>query len=139
MLSCILGYTTDEHVHEPILALLSIFCRGKPPAVVFNFSQFLADRIHDQLTRLPSERLFKYSSVLFHTFLYFQSNRFPINIQKQETKGNPRSIIFWTPLIQKYSTVFSYKEFIDSFVHLVVNMLSSSNQPRVSDEINKVL
>jgi len=73
ILSCVLGYTTDEHVDEPILAFLSIFCPGKPPAAVFNFAQFLADRIHDQLIRLPNERVFKYSSVLFHMFLYFQS------------------------------------------------------------------
>lgn len=37
MLSCILGYTTDEHVDEPILAFLSIFCPGKSPTIVFNF------------------------------------------------------------------------------------------------------
>ena len=47
MLSCILGYTTDEHLDEPILAFLSIFCSGKPPATISNFAQFLADRIHD--------------------------------------------------------------------------------------------
>jgi len=139
MLSCILGYTTDEHVDEPILGFLSIFCLGKPPIIVFNFAQFLVDIIHDQLIRFPDERVFKYSSVLFHMFLYFQSEKFTVNIQKLDTKGNPRSVIFWTPLIQKYSTVFSYKDFIDSFVHPVVNMLSSSSKPRVSDEINKVL
>ena len=109
------------------------------PAIVFNFAQFLTDRIHDQLTGFPDGRVFKYSSVLFHMFLYFQSERFIVNIQKLDTKGNPRSVIFWTPLIQKYSTIFSYKEFIDSFFHPVVNMLSSSNQPRISDKIKKVL
>lgn len=64
---------------------------------------------------------------------------FPVSIQKLDTKGNPRSVIFWTPLIQRYSTVFSYKEFIDSFVHPVVNMLTSSYQPRINDEIKRVL
>jgi len=38
MLSSILGYTTDEHLDEPILAFLSIFCPGKPPMTVFNFA-----------------------------------------------------------------------------------------------------
>jgi len=139
MLSCMLGYTTGEHVDKPILSFLSIFSPGKPAAVILNFSQFLADRIHDQLIRLPNERVFKYSFVLFHMFLYFQSNKFPANIQKLDTKGHPRSLIFWTPLIQKYSSVFSYKEFIDSFVHPVVNMLTSRNQCRISDEIKRVL
>ena len=139
MLSCILGYTIDEHVDKPILAFISIFCPGKPLVIVFNFSQFLADKIHDQSIIFLDERVFKYSSILFHMFLYFQSDRFPVNIQKLDTKGNPISIIFWTPLIQKYSTVFSYKEFIDSFFHLVVIILSSSNQPKINDEIKKVL
>lgn len=104
MLYCILGYTIDEHVDEPIVAFLSIFFPGKPPATVFNFSQFLANKIHDQLIKFPDERVFKYSSVLFHMLLYFQSDRLPVNIQKLDTKGNPRSIIFQTPLIQKYSS-----------------------------------
>lgn len=59
MLSCILGYTTDQHVDEHILAFLSIFFPGKPRAIVFTFAQFLVDRMHDQLIRLPNERVFK--------------------------------------------------------------------------------
>jgi len=47
MLSCILGYTIEEFVDEPILAFLSIFFPGKPLAAIFNFAQFLGDRIHD--------------------------------------------------------------------------------------------
>ena len=139
MLSCILGYTTDEHVDEPILGFLSIFFPGNPPATVFNFAQLLVDKIHDQLIKLLDKRVFKYSLVLFHRFLYFQSKRFTVNIQNLDTKANPRSVIFWTSLIRKYSTNFNYKDFIDSFVHLVVNMLSSRNQLKVSDEIKKVL
>ena len=38
MLSCILGYTTDEHVDEVVLAFISIFCPGKPPNTVYNFA-----------------------------------------------------------------------------------------------------
>lgn len=111
----------------------------KPSETVFNFGQFLVDRIHDHLIRLLNERVFKFSSVLFHMFLYFKSDKFPVNIQNFETKGHPSSVIFWTPLIQKYSTIFSYKVFIDYFLHRVINMLSSSIQPRISDEIKRVL
>lgn len=139
MLYCILGYTIDENVDELIVSFLSIFFPGKPPAAIFNFSQFLADRIHHQLIKLPNEIVFQYSFVFFHMFLYFQSDKFPVNIQMLDTKGHPGSVIFWTPLIQKHSIVFSYKELIDSFVHLVVNMLSSSSQPKISDEIKRVL
>jgi len=68
MLSCILGYFTDENVDESILGFLSIFCPGQPPAITFNFSQLLADAIYDQLVTLPEKRVFKYSLVLFHMF-----------------------------------------------------------------------
>jgi len=132
MLSCILGYTIDEHVDEVVLDFISIFCPGKPPAIMYNYAQFIADRMHEQFIRLPNERVFKYSLVLFHIFLYNQLDKFPINIQKLDTKGNPRLVIYWTPLIQEYSTIFSYKEFIDSFVHRVVNMFTNSYQPRIS-------
>lgn len=42
-------------------------------------------------------------------------------------------------MIQKYSITFSYKDFIDLFIHLVMNMLASSPQPRISEEIKRVL
>ena len=70
MLSCILGYTLDEHVDEVILAFLSIFTPRKPLAIMYNYAQFIVDRMHEQFTRLPTERVFKYSSMLFHMFLY---------------------------------------------------------------------
>jgi len=42
MLSCILGYTTDEHVDEVFLEFLSIFSPGKPLAIIYNYAQFIA-------------------------------------------------------------------------------------------------
>lgn len=119
ILFCILGYTTDEHVDEVVLAFLSIFFPSKPPATVYNFSQFIADRIHEEFNRLPNERVFKYSSLLFHMFLYFHSDKFLVSIQKLDTKGNPRFFIFWTPLIQIYSTIFLIKS---SFIHLFIQI-----------------
>ena len=71
MLSCILGYFNDEHVDASILGFLSTFSLGQPPATIFNFSQYLADNIHEQLVKMPEEGVFKYSSVLFHMFMYF--------------------------------------------------------------------
>jgi len=80
MLSCILGYTRDENVDEVNLACLSIFTLGKPPAIMYNYAQFIADTLDEQFTRLPTKRVFKYSSVLFHMFLYYQADKFPIRI-----------------------------------------------------------
>jgi len=127
MLSCILGYTSDEHVDKVVIAFLSIFFLGKPPTTMYNYAQFIANRIHEKFIRLPTKRVFKYPSVLFHMFLYYQSNKFPVSIKKLDTKVNPRLVIYWTPLIQNLSTIFSYKDFTDSFVHLVMNMLTGSH------------
>ena len=38
MLSCILGYTSDEHVDEVVLAFLAIFCLGKPLVTIYNYA-----------------------------------------------------------------------------------------------------
>ena len=79
-LSFILGYFTYEHVDVAVLHLLFTFTLGQPPATIFNFSQYIADSIHEKLFKMPSEGVFKYSSFLFHMFLYFQSDNFPINL-----------------------------------------------------------
>jgi len=93
MLSCILGYTTDEHVDEVILDIFSIFTLGKRPAIMYNFAQFIAERMHEQFTKFPDERDFKYSLVLFHMFMYYQADKFPISIHKLDTKGKERSMV----------------------------------------------
>jgi len=38
MLSFILGYTSDEHVDEVVLAFLSIFWPRKPLATMYNYA-----------------------------------------------------------------------------------------------------
>ena len=86
---------------------------------------------------MPEECVFKYSLVLFHMFLYFQSEKFAINLQKLDVEGNPQSVIFWTPLIKKDSTQSTYTKFIDSFIHPMVNMLNSSSQPRINEELRR--
>ena len=88
---------------------------------------------------MPSEGVFMYSSFLFHMFLYFQSEKFNINLQKLDVEGNPQSVIFWTSLIRKDSNEFTYIDFTNSFIHPMVNFLNSSKQPRISEEINNVL
>lgn len=80
MISCILGYTIDGHVDEFILAFLSIFTPRKPPAIMYDYAQFIADRMHEQFSRLSTERVFKYSSALFYMFLYYQIDKFLVSI-----------------------------------------------------------
>ena len=95
--------------------------------------------MHEQLVKFPEEGVFKYSSVLFHMFLYFQSHKFSFNLQKLDVEGNPQSVIFWTSLLRKDSTQFTYTDFIESFIHAMVNMLNNNIQPIISEEIKRVL
>ena len=101
MLSFILGSFTDEHTDESILGFLSTFVLGQPPSVIYNYDEYIADNIHDQLLKFATEGGFRYSSFLFHMFLHFQAEKFPINLQKLDVEGNPLSVIFWTSLIRK--------------------------------------
>lgn len=48
-------------------------------------------------------------------------------------------MLYWTPIVHKDSIVSDYKDFIDSFVHLVMNMLTRTVQPRISPRIKRVL
>lgn len=118
MISSVLDYTTSEYIDEIILAFMSIYTPRQPPAVIYDYAQFIADRMHAQFLRMNNERVFKYSSVLYHLFLYYQLDKFPLTLQKLDTKGQPRSIIFWIPLIHQHPSPYSYNEFIDSFATL---------------------
>ena len=129
MLSFILSYFTNEHVDVAVLGFLSTFTPGQPPATIFNFSQYIAD----------NKGVFEYSSFLFHMFLYFQSEKFNISFQKLDVEGNPQSVIFWTSFIRTDSNEFTYTNFTDSFIHPIVNLLNNNVQPRISNEIKKVL
>jgi len=71
MISSVLGYTTSEYIDENILAFMSIYTPGKPLAVIYDYAQFIADRMHEQFLIMSNERVFKYSSVLYHLFLYY--------------------------------------------------------------------
>lgn len=139
MISHVLGCTIDEFVDDLILAFMSIFTLGKPPTIIYNYAQFIAQRMHEQFTRMNNERVFKYSFVIYHMFLYYQSDRFPFTLHKLDTRGQPRSVIFWTPLFHKYSSPYTYIEFIDLFVHLDMTMLIGSPPPRISQDIKRVL
>lgn len=76
------------------MAFFSIFTPGQPPTIMCGYAQFIADKMHEQFTRFPTERVFKYSSVLFHMFLYYQTDKFPVKIQKTNTRGKEWSVIY---------------------------------------------
>lgn len=114
MVSSILGYRTDEHVDEVIFAFISLFTPSKPPTIKFDYAQFIADKMREQLIRLPIERVFKFSTILSYLFLYYQTNKFPMKIRKCDSRGKERFVLYWTPIFQRYSTVSDYKDFVDS-------------------------
>ena len=108
MISYILGYTTSEYIDELNITFLSIYTLGQPPVVIYDYAQFIADRMHEQFIRMSNERVFKYSSVLYHMCLYYQADKFPFTLQKLDTKGQPRSASFWTPLFHKFGSPYTY-------------------------------
>ena len=80
IISSVLGYTTSEYIYEIILALMSIYTPGQPLAIIYDYAKFIADRMHDQFLRMSNERVFKYYSVLYHIFLYYQAYKFPFTL-----------------------------------------------------------
>jgi len=85
---------------------MSIFTPGQPPTVKYNYATFIAEKIHDQFMRLENEKVFKYSTVIYHLFLYYQSEKFSFSVNKLDTKGNPRSIIFLNFYLPLYLSIF---------------------------------
>lgn len=134
MISCVLGYTTSEFIDELILAFMSIYTPRQPPATTYDFAKFIADRMYEQFTRTGNERVFKYSSVLYHLFLYYQSDKFPFSLQNLDTRGQHRPIIYWTPLFHEFGSPYTYSDFIDSFVYPIMTMLTGNPPPRISPE-----
>ena len=48
--------------------------------------------------------------------LFYQSDNFPFPVLKLDTRGNPRSVIFWSAVFHSsFVSPYSYNEFIDLF------------------------
>jgi len=58
MIYSVLGHTTSEYVDEIILAFMSIFTPGHPPAVMYDYAKYIADKMNDQFLRMKNERVF---------------------------------------------------------------------------------
>ena len=140
MISYVLGYRTSEHVDETILAMLSIFSPGKPPAVHYDYAAYIANKIREQLMNLERERIFRYTSYIYHLFLFYQLDSFPITLKKLDAQGNPRSVVFWSSIFYHISfSPYNYCEFIDLFIHPAMSLLLSAPPPRLTDEMQRIL
>ena len=112
---------------------------GQPPSVIFDYVGFIADTIHYQLTKLPTKGVFRYTYYLFHLFLSFQEEKFPVTLQKMDVEGKPLSIIFWTSLLRNECNDFTYSEFSELFLHPVMTILNKSEKPRINEEMKIIL
>lgn len=71
VLSYLLGYYFYQWLDEAIIAFLSILSTGSKPSLIFKFTQFVADVIHEQLVNFFTGEVFHYSLVLVYMFVYF--------------------------------------------------------------------
>lgn len=140
MISLVMGFNTSEYVDEITLVLLSIFTPGQPPVIKHDYSCYIANKIHDQFLRLDNEGVFKYTTFIYHLMLYYQSENFPFLVMKLDTKGNPRSVIFWSPIFhESFDSPYSYNEFIDQFVHPATTLLTRISPLRINGDMKNIL
>ena len=135
MISLILGFKSSEYVDDITLVLLSIFTLGQLPAVKYDYATFIANKIHDQLLNLDREGVFKYTSYIYHLLLYYQPDNFPFAIRKLDSKGNQRSVIFWSSVFHNCDSPYTYSEFIDLFVHPASTLLIGAPPPRITGDM----
>jgi hypothetical protein len=138
-LCALLGYYSDQWVDEPILGFLSIFSNDEQPTTQFDYSTFLANNIHEQFVNFATEGMFRYSSILAYMFVYFQADRFSFSMQKMDADGKPQPVTAWTSLLKHNSVEYDFKAFIDQFYHPVVSMLSGRPEPRINEEVQRIL
>ena len=139
LLSYLLGYPYDQFFYESILGFLSIFNIDKQPSFMYNYNQFLADNIHEQFMNLNTKGVFCYSSVIVHIFIFQHGDIFPLKLSKQDVQGVNQSMIHWIKIVRTTSTSSSFSDFIDTFIHPVAQLLYTQKEPRIGDEINRIL
>jgi hypothetical protein len=135
----LLGSFSDGWVDEPFLGFLLIFSTKEKVVIQFDYNGFLAENLHEQLANFPREGMFQYSSILAYMFMFYQADKFPFLMQKMDKDGKPQAVTLWTSLLRRNSIEFSFKQFIELFYHRVVSMLIGRLEPRINEEIQRVL
>lgn len=75
----ILGYHSDQWLDEAIIGFMSIFIIGQQ-TIILTYIHFIAEAMHEQLVKFPTEGSFKYAFVLVYFFLYYQSYSFSCSL-----------------------------------------------------------
>ncbi len=86
MISYILGCKTSEFVDETVFVLMSMFTPGQPPAVMYDYATFIANKIHEKFMMLERERVFKYTSNIYHMLMYYHPDSFQVPLKKLDSK-----------------------------------------------------
>lgn len=139
ILSYLLSYYSNQWLDETIIGFISILSTESKPSILFNFNQFLAYSIHEKFVNFVTEEVFQYSSVFVYMFFYFQANGFQFSMSNLNEEGEPQSVIFWATLVMKYPKYFSYKTFVEIFLHPGMSILSGTAEPRISEEIRRIM
>lgn len=137
MISPILGYNSIEFFDQTVLIIMLMIAPGKSP-ICYDYATYIADKIHEQLMNLARERLFRYTSYIYHLILYHQYQKFSFPIKRVDAQGNPRSVVYWSSVFHTRSeSPYTYCEFIDLFIHPAMSMMMSSPPPRLTDDMQR--
>jgi len=135
MITPILGYYSTEFVDETVLVIMLMFTLGKSP-IFYDYATYISNKIHEQLMNLERERVFRYTSYIYHLILYYQHEKFPFPVKKVDAQGNPRSVVYWSSAFhRRLNAPYTYCEFIDLFIYPTMSLFLSSPPPRLTDEV----
>lgn len=86
------------------------------------------------------ERVFQYTSYIYHLLLYYQPDSFQISLRRLDLKGERRSVIFWTSVFHEvHNSPYTYCEFVDLFIYPATSLLLITPLARLSAEMQKML
>lgn len=139
MIPPILGYSSIEHIDATVLVMMLMFAPGKSP-ICYDYATYISDKIHEQLMNLRRDRMFRYTSYIYHLILYHQHEKFHFSIKRMDAQGNPRSVVYWSSVFYiRPESPYTYCEFMDLFIHPAMAMLMSSPPPRLTDDMQRIL
>jgi hypothetical protein len=138
-LCCLLGILFRRMGGRANPGFLVHFSAEEKATTQFDYNSFLAENMHEKLFKFPTEGMFRYSSILAYMFMFFQEDKFLFPMQKLDQDDKPQPVTSWTSLLRKNSTEFNFKQFIEQFYHPVVSMLSGRQEPRINEEIQRIL